>query len=350
MEIFLMSYALIFLAMFLPGLVFAGSWPEPSAIEEFTATMEQRHGFDKNELKSLLALVEPNKTVLQAIAPPEQPGVKSWRRYRARFLTGQRINEGVRFWKQHAATLKRAEESFGVPAEVIVAIIGVETEYGKNTGQFSVLEALATLAFAYAPRADYFRSELEEFFLMARENRFAPEAIKGSFAGALGIPQFMPGSQRKYAIDFDQDGRVDLSGSAEDAIGSVGRFLKLHGWSASHRIVEPVKGELPEPQKWVDMGIKPSIEKTALMTSGVAEKSLPGDESVTLVDLVTPGEKTEYWWGYNNFYVITRYNRSSFYAMSVAELATAIVRQKTDGVAVRKKAPKASSRVKRRRA
>jgi membrane-bound lytic murein transglycosylase B len=356
-----MPSPLIFLILFLPGLAFAGAWPEPSKIEEFATEMASRHSFDKDEVKLLLNQLQPNERVLQAIAPPDRPDAKSWRRYRARFLSPQRVTNGVRFWQEHAETLKRAEDDFGVPAEVIVAIIGVETEYGKNKGQFSVLDALATLAFAYPPRADYFRHELEEFLLLARENKFAPESVKGSFAGALGIPQFMPGSQRRFAIDFDQDGRVDLSGSAQDAIGSVARFLKLHGWSAKQSIAEPLKGELAEPQKWVAMGIKPSIEKTVLVAAGIGEPSLPADQTATLVDLETPGEKTEYWWGYNNFYVITRYNRSSFYAMSVAELGSAIMQEKMAGVpnaskaaktskAAKKTRPRANSRAKRRRA
>ena len=304
--------------------VFATDWPDQNHLKQFIAEMHDRHGFDKEELATLFAHIKPNPVVLRAIAPPSRPDVKSWQRYRLQFLNQRRINWGVHFWNEQQNTLERAEESFGVPAEIIVAIIGVETEYGRNTGKFSVLEALATLAFAYPPRAAFFRSELEELLLLARENHFAPESIKGSFAGALGIPQFMPGSQRKYAIDFDQDGRVDLQRSAQDAIGSVGRFLKLHGWEPGKKIAEPVKVYFSNPESLTSLGIKPIIKKSLLISAGVAEQELPVSEPFSLIDLISPEQETEFWWGYNNFYVLTRYNRSSFYAMSVMQLATSI--------------------------
>jgi len=318
--------------------------------------MTEKHAFERDELVRLFSHLKPNRTVLKTIAPPADPGVKSWQRYRARFLDQARIDNGVHFWNLHAATLKRAEESFGVPAEIIVAIIGVETEYGRNKGNFSVLDALSTIAFAYPPRQAFFRSELEQFLLLTRENRLAPEAVRGSYAGAIGIPQFMPGSQRRYAVDFDEDGRVDLMNSSQDAIGSVGRFLKLHGWVSGQRIVERSAGKFAEPptlQTLIDAGIRPSLDQEKLESMGVPADHRPALLPAAMIDLVSPEGATEYWWGFENFYVITRYNRSSFYAMSVVQLAEAIRVRRADGrplTSSHKKTLKEGSRAKHHRA
>ena len=328
-------------------------WPNPIDIPNFITEMKDKHGFDEEALKTLFHPLKPNSFVLKAIAPPTDPGFKSWQRYRARFLDTARVENGVRFWAKHKDTLARAEESFGVPPEVIVAIIGVETEYGKNKGHISVLDALTTIAFAYPPRREFFRAELEQFLLMARENRQAPEAIKGSYAGAIGIPQFMPSSQRRFAVDFDADGRVDLMNSSEDAIGSVARFLKLHGWQANQAATEPVRGPLADAQTLVNAGIKPSLGVTELKAGAIKEEHLPAQFPVTLIDLVTPDASTEYWWGFDNFYAITRYNRSSFYAMSVVQLGQAIKQRRDDNrplKSVDKKPAKSGYRVKRHRA
>lgn len=295
---------------------------EPAVID-FARDLEQRHGFNTAELLGQFAQTRPNPRVLQLIAPPSSPQQRSWERYRPRFLNERRIDGGVRFWQDNLTALVRARTFYGVPEEVIVAIIGVETEYGRNTGGFSVLEALATLAFHYPRRAEFFRTELEQFLLLARENRLDPLAVKGSFAGAIGIPQFMPGSQRRYAIDFDGDQRVDLSGSVEDAIGSVARFLEQHGWQAGQPVAVPASlaGD-PDPVL-LEAGIRPSLPVSQLNRQGIVAAADP-QAVVTLVDLVSPGKATEYWLGFENFYVITRYNRSSFYAMSVFQLAEAI--------------------------
>lgn len=306
------------------------TWPAPEEIDHFIDEMKTRHGFDTDALSALFATVKPSAFVLKTIAPPTDPGVRSWQRYRSRFLDRARIENGVRFWNSHTETLARAEDTFGVPPEIVVAIIGVETEYGRNKGNISVLEALSTIAFAYPPRRDFFRSELEQFLLLTRENRQAPEAIRGSYAGAIGIPQFMPGSQRRFAVDFDEDGRVDLMNSPQDAIGSVARFLKLHGWEKGQAITERVRTPLAEPEKLVATGILPKLDQTALRSAGVSDDAIPSRYPAALVDLVTPDEATEYWWGFNNFYAITRYNRSSFYAMSVAQLAEAIKARRLD--------------------
>ena len=295
---------------------------EPAVIQ-FAQEMHERHGFDAHDLLEQFAQVRPNNKVLQLIKPPSSPTQRSWERYRPRFLNDKRIDGGVRFWQENRAKLAQARATYGVPEEIIVAIIGVETEYGRNTGGFRVLEALATLAFHYPPRADFFRTELEQFLLLARENNMPAASIKGSFAGALGIPQFMPGSQRRYAVDFDNDQRVDLGNSVDDAIGSVGRFLEQHGWQAGQAVAVPAHGNGEPERALLEAGIRPSITVAEFADRGIQAEAAP-QMNAALIDLVSPGKETEYWLGFDNFYVITRYNRSSFYAMSVFQLAEEI--------------------------
>jgi membrane-bound lytic murein transglycosylase B len=274
-------------------------------------------------LISQFAQTRPNATVLKLIKPPVSPLQRSWERYRPRFLNDRRIDGGVQFWQENGAQLAKAQAIYGVPAEIIVAIIGVETEYGRNTGGFRVFEALATLAFNYPPRAEFFRTELEQFLLLARENNLDPLAVKGSFAGAIGIPQFMPGSQRRYAVDFDGDQRVDLGNSVDDAIGSVARFLEQHGWQAGQPVaVRAITSGTPD-NTLIQAGIRPTLKVGDLAEKGIRANTDP-EATAALIDLVSPGQETEYWLGFDNFYVITRYNRSSFYAMSVFQLAEAI--------------------------
>ena len=293
------------------------------AVVAFAQELAQRHAFDADAVLEQFGQVRPNAKVLQLIKPPATPLQRSWERYRPRFINDRRIDNGVRFWEENRLTLAKARAMYGVPEEVIVAIIGVETEYGRNTGSFSVLEALATLAFHYPRRADFFREELEQFLLLSRENGLDPLLVRGSFAGAIGIPQFMPGSQRRYAVDFDSDGRIDLGNSTEDAIGSVARFLEQHGWENGQPVAVRARVSSEPDQALIEAGIRPSLRAGDLAGRGIVADA-DAEAVVTLVDLVSPGRPTEYWLGYNNFYVITRYNRSSFYAMSVFQLAEAI--------------------------
>lgn len=300
---------------------------ESPEVREFILGMHEQHGFDVAHLTRQFEAIRSNATVLRAIRPAAVPELqRSWQRYRERFLNERRLVNGLRFWQENRAELIRAEAIYGVPQEIIVAIIGVETEYGQNMGKFSVLEALATLAFDYPPRAPFFRNELEQFLLMARENGISPLDYKGSYAGAIGIPQFMPSSQRNYAVDFDGDDRIDLRRSPTDAIGSVARFLNLHGWQPGTPVAVPAS-VTGDPAELIAAGIKPSQPLHEMQKRGVdalrdAEQlaGLPA----ALIDLVSPDQPTEYWIGFDNFYVITRYNRSSFYAMSVFMLGEAL--------------------------
>ncbi|MDI3514247.1 MAG: rane-bound lytic murein transglycosylase [Rhodocyclaceae bacterium] len=324
------------------GLVLVGapvaasaSYADREETRSFIAEVAERHAFDPAELERALAQARHEPAVIRLITPPTRKGVRSWRDYRARFLDDIRIDGGMAFWYQYAGELERAATEFGVPAEVIVAIIGVETIYGRNTGNFETLSALATLAFDYPPRADLFRRELEALFLLAREQGRDPASYSGSFAGALGYPQFLPSSVRAYAVDFDGNGRIDFDNDPIDAIGSVANYLRVHGWQPGEPVAERARlAPDTDGAPLIAAGIEPRLDPAHLSQRGVTTlDGRPAAAVATLVDLETPGEDTEYWLGYRNFYVITRYNRSSFYAMSVFELAEALrLRRVVDGI------------------
>lgn len=301
----------------------------------FIDQMVEKHGFDRSVLESTFKKVRHIDTAIQLVkpAPPGRP--KNWRAYRSRFIEPVRINAGVAFWDEHRDALARAEQHFGVPAEIIVGIIGVETVFGRNTGNFRVLDALTTLAFDYpdtpnrVSRKAFFRGEVENTLLLARDTGIDPFSLFGSYAGAVGWPQFMPGSIRKFAVDFDGDGKVDLRSSPVDAIGSVANFLVQHGWKSGEPIAFPATLAAAEPGRSWEMFIGQSLEAKfrldELKAAGVVPTAEPpSDMLFGLVDLQNGGEPTEYWLGANNFFAITQYNRSFFYAMSVVELGRAV--------------------------
>ena len=295
---------------------------EREDVHGFVRQMAERHGFVEPELKFLFSRARREPAILAAIAPPKDAKARSWLTYRARFVTEARIAEGAAFWRRHAAALERAAREHGVPEEIIVAIIGVETVYGRQMGSWRVIDALSTLAFDYAPRAEFFRGELEQYLLFAREAGLDVFSVRGSYAGAIGIPQFMPGSYRRFAVDFDGDGIVDLRASPADAVGSVANFLKEHGWRRGEpvQLLAHVAGEAHRPM--LEAGIEPKFTLASLGQHGVeTSSSLPMETTVALIDLPTPEAPTEYRLGMRNFYVLTRYNRSSFYAAAVYDLA-----------------------------
>ncbi|MBI4986861.1 MAG: lytic murein transglycosylase B [Rhodocyclales bacterium] len=282
--------------------------------------MHERHDFGVEALRALFAKSKRIDAVIAAVMPPRDPSIRSWQTYRSRFVEPRRIAAGLRFARAHGAELARAQAAYGVPADIVLAIIGVETIYGRNLGRFTTFDALTTLAFDYPPRAALFRNELEALLLLARDEKRNPFSYKGSFAGALGLPQFLPSSRRRWGVDFDGDGRIDLAASAADAIGSVAHFLKEHGWESGAPIAHPAR-IVGDVAALLDAGIKPQ-RRPADMPEVDATDAPP--EPAALIDLVTPDAPTEYWLGYNNFYVLTRYNRSSFYAMAVHQLAEAL--------------------------
>jgi len=302
----------------------AQTYADRADARAFAAEMAERHGFPPREVERLLAGARYLDSVV-TLMTPAAPGARSWQRYRANFRTPRRVEAGAQFWRQHAAALERASAIYGVPPEFIVAIIGVETEYGRNTGSFRVLDALATLAFDYPRRAEYFRSELEQFLLFARESRADAASFRGSYAGAIGIPQFMPGSIRRYAVDFDGDGRIDLRASAADAIGSVASFLAQHGWIAGAAVAVPAEVTGERYRLLVDGGVDPIYRAEELREADVAFDETVGEDTPSvLIELGSPDAPAEYLVALQNFYVLTRYNRSSFYAAAVRELAAEV--------------------------
>ncbi|HPU53742.1 MAG TPA: lytic murein transglycosylase B [Burkholderiaceae bacterium] len=296
------------------------------AVQQFVRDMVERHRFDEQALLALFTEVRTSADVLRLIAPARPTFKRSWTVYRGRFLDALRIREGTRFWREHQSTVARAAQKYGVPPEIIVSIIGVETIYGRIMGDFRVIDALTTLAFEDPRRADYFREELTDFLLYTRDSKLDPLGLRGSFAGAIGIPQFMPGSIRRFAVDFDGDAVIDLRASPADAIGSVARFLAEHGWRSG----EPThfRASFEDTEKiapLITAGIEPRFKPSQLVEYGVTSPDdIPADMPLALIDLPNGDAPTVYALGAPNFYVITRYNRSSFYAMAVIELAGAL--------------------------
>ncbi len=291
-------------------------------IEIFIGEMVRRHGFKQAELESIFGMAQFQPAIINAISQPATS--RPWYEYRPLFVNPRRIAGGVDFWKSHAATLERARKEFGIPEEIITAVIGVETTYGIQTGRHRVLDALMTLAFDYPKRAEFFRNELEQYLLLGREQNADVLNIRGSYAGAIGIPQFMPSSYRRYALDFDGDGKADLSGSTADAIGSVANYLKSFGWETEQTVVVPALVNGENYREALFAGRKPTYTMEEIRKLGVIPRAdASGDHLATLVELANEGGN-EYWLGFNNFFVITRYNRSVHYAMSVFQLAEEI--------------------------
>ncbi|OUR73327.1 lytic murein transglycosylase B [Methylophaga sp. 41_12_T18] len=292
----------------------------------FIDEMVSKHNFDRTELNQAFADVEVKKSILKAISRPAEKS-KPWYDYRNIFITDKRISGGVKFWQQHAATLAEAEQKYGVPAEVIIAILGVETRYGGNVGGYRVVDALSTLAFRYPPRSPFFRSELEHFLLLTREEKMSRLSPVGSYAGAMGLGQFMPSSYREYAVDFDGDGKRDIWTNPVDAIGSIANYLKRHGWVAGESIVHLTSVDGNEGADLATKGLKPSLNRLDLQNAGVSLQNLPvGEDKLALISL-TQKSGEEYWLARQNFYAITRYNHSRMYAMAVTQLAEEISKQ-----------------------
>jgi len=327
--------ACLLLSFFLSSQAMAlGNYAERVDVQQFAAQMTEKHGFNKEDLLSLFRGTRFQPAVIKAILPPVDPKVRSWRTYRARFVEQRRIANGLRFWQEHAAALDTAAQRYGVPAEIVVAIIGIETLYGRDMGKHQTWAALTTLAFDYPPRAALFRAELEELLLLAREKSLDTRRFTGSYAGALGLPQFLPSSYRRYAVDFDGDGRIELATSPHDAIGSVAHFLQQHGWAPGEKIASLALISGDSYLALADGEVKPKYTQAELAAHGISSGyDFAAEQKCALIDLVTPNERTEYWLGLQNFFAITRYNRSSFYAMSVYQLAEALRAQRMAALA-----------------
>ena len=291
------------------------------AAAAFSREMQQRHGFDPKALVATLSHANRLDSVLAAMVKPAEK--KPWHAYRPIFMTRERIDAGVEFWTKNEAALMHAEATYGVPASIIVAIVGVETFYGRNTGNYRVLDALATLAFHFPPRAPFFRAELENFLLLTRDEGVSPTSPTGSYAGAMGLPQFMPSSFRNFAVDFDQDGKRDIWRDSQDVIGSVANYLAKHGWEAGRPIVAQAATRPANASQASD-----GVELVKTLADYRASGSTPVDPFDENLKAVLLGfedpDGMEYWFGFQNFHAITRYNRSPKYALAVAQLAEAV--------------------------
>lgn len=298
---------------------------DPGEVSSFVEYMVKVYQFDPAALQDLFSRTQYSQRVIDDMERPAE--ALPWDKYRPIFMTSERIEGGRLFWEQNRAALQRAEDEYGVPAGIVVAIIGVETRYGRNTGNDRVLDALATLAFNYPKRAGYFRDELEQFLLLTREQGIDPLSLQGSYAGAMGLPQFMPGSFRNYAVDFDHDGRIDIWNDPEDAIGSVANYLKQHGWEKGRQIAVP--GQVTG-NKYTDLlgdNMQAGIAPDELASYDVRpQEQIPAQEKVKLINLVKT-DGNEIWLGLHNFYVITSYNHSQLYAMVVFQLCDEISRK-----------------------
>jgi membrane-bound lytic murein transglycosylase B len=292
-------------------------------VRAFAADMEARHGFDAAWLEAVLtdAAIEPR--IIELISKPAE-AVKPWHAYRDHFLTAERIDAGAAFWNEHRGVIERVAGDTGVAPHVIVGIIGCETFFGRITGRFRVLDALSTLAFDYPPRAAYFRAELEQFLLLAREEQFDTGAVLGSYAGAMGNGQFMPRSYRSWALDGDGDGKRDLWGSWPDVIASVANYLADHGWRAGEPVVAPARLWFPDDGALIAGKLAPDSTVKSLRDRGLAFDTTQGDGSPALFIRVDGDGGPELRAGFHNFGVITRYNRSVLYALAVNDLGERI--------------------------
>ncbi len=289
-------------------------------VKIFINQMVKKYHFKRTELVKLFSAVKPRPTVIRSIkAPLEQ---RPWYTYQMVFITESRIRQGVEFWNKYQDVLARAEKMYGVPASIIVATIGVETKYGKNTGEFRVIDALVNIAFSDSPRAPYFLNELKEFLLLTREQHLDPLKVMGSYAGAIGQPQFMPSSYRYYAVNFSGDRKIDLSKSEADVIGSIANYYKKHGWKTNEPIAIPAALVGKKYQFFLNKNndVK-MISRSMLAEYGIVPKgAVTTDQKFKLIEL-RGYWGNEYWLGFHNFDVIKQYNPSDLYAMAVFQLS-----------------------------
>lgn len=295
--------------------------------QQFIDKMVNKHGFDRQQLQEILSQAKRLDSVLRlmdnqapttSVKPPSGPN-GAWLRYRKKFITPDNVQNGVVFWNQYEDALNRAWQVYGVPPEIIVGIIGVETRWGRVMGKTRILDALATLSFNYPRRAEYFSGELETFLLMARDEQDDPLNLKGSFAGAMGYGQFMPSSYKQYAVDFSGDGHINLWDPV-DAIGSVANYFKAHGWVKGDQVVVMANGQAPG----LPNGFKTKYSISQLAAAGLTPQQPLGNHQQASLLRLDVGTGYQYWYGLPNFYTITRYNHSTHYAMAVWQLGQAV--------------------------
>jgi membrane-bound lytic murein transglycosylase B len=292
-------------------------------IEQFILEMEEKHNFDSYVLEQLFDEVEIRQDIIDLMTTPGE--AKPWYQYKDQFVTQLNAKRGVNFWKKWRRELEHAQHQYGVDIEIILGIIGVETQFGINRGRHRVIDALTTLAFVFPRRNALFRRELEQFLILTRELKQNPLTVTGSYAGAIGLPQFLPSSYREYAVDFDRDNKVNLMGSETDAIGSIANYLKVHGWQRGEPILDDANVDVNNLE-WLDPDdIKPSLSMFDLKSRGVSAVSHTDNDDRKAALLRLQGKQDNiYRLGFDNFYVITRYNKSTKYAVAVIELGNMI--------------------------
>lgn len=310
-------------SLWVTGHAHSSDYSDHPQAQEFIERMASEHGFDKSYVRSVLNNAEKKQTILDAIARPAEK-TKPWHEYRKIFLDQKRIDLGVQFWNQNAAILSNVAEQYQVDPAIIVAIIGVETRYGGYMGSYRVIDALTTLGFDYPPRAAFFAGQLEQFFLLAREQNQDPLALKGSYAGAMGYGQFIPSSYRHYARDFDGDGVADIWQNKADAIASVANYFKAHGWQQGEPVAAQVRLTGAIAATELNNKSRPSTSVGEWQKKGVVTAPSQATDKAAALYEYDQVKGKEYWLGFNNFYVITRYNRSHMYALAVWQLSEAI--------------------------
>jgi membrane-bound lytic murein transglycosylase B len=307
-------------ASLMVGSAIAGVYSDRAEVSDFIDRIAKKSEYSKSELETLFGQVKKQSHLFERLNRPAEKELQ-WYQYRRIFLKQNRINKGLDFWQKHEKLIEAVSRQTGVPAEIIVAIIGVETFYGIYRGKDPVFDSLVTLAFDYPKRAKFFKRELEQYLLLVKEQKFAPRDLKGSYAGAMGMPQFISSSYRRYAVDYDGDGRVDLFNNIGDIVASVANYFVDHGWQAGKGIAFPLIAVEENRINEIVPGVKTNYQWKTLSESGlVSREKLATDTPVALVKLMQK-DHPEYWVGLKNFYVITRYNHSELYAMAVHQLA-----------------------------
>jgi membrane-bound lytic murein transglycosylase B len=296
----------------------------PAAMEVIDELVSQE-GFDREELIEIFSDAGRQQSILDAMSRPAEK-TKAWYEYREIFLNDKREKQGLEFYQQHRETLQRAEQETGVPAAMIVSIIGVETYYGRIAGSYRVIDALSTLAFDYPRRSEFFTKELKHFLILTRDQGMDPLLLKGSYAGAMGYGQFMPSSYRSYAIDFDGDEKADIWNNPVDAIGSVANYFKAHGWTEGDPVIVAANATAAIPEEMMSRGrnLKPRFSVAEFTAAGLEPTMQTDPEAEAIGIEFELADGMEYWLGLHNFYVITRYNHSAMYAMSVYQLSQRI--------------------------
>jgi len=317
------SFILPTLLVLSPLHVLADDYNDQPQVQAFINMMVDKHGFKEEELVVVFSKAQRREDILELMRKPAEKRLQ-WYEYRKIFVTPARIDGGVAFWKENAGVLNKAEAAFGVAAQIIVAIIGVETRYGSNTGRHRVLDALSTLAFDYPPRSEFFTGELEQYLILAREEDIDVVTTTGSYAGAMGYGQFIPSSYRNFAVDFDEDGKRDLWNNRMDIIGSVANYFNRHGWKAGSPVAVRAEVEGDQYSALLELGYKPNTVLDALRHDGITPIEPMPDELVAALISLAQQDGPEYWLVFNNFYTITRYNHSPLYAMAVYQLSEEI--------------------------